>query len=184
MRTSSGCDTDPLVSGNEAIGLLQRDAKTLHLAFRGPLTSRHYVQELQDGIDRSEQTDFAVGVFDCDNLKGINDRYGHEKGDEYLKAASRLICSVFKYSPVFRIGGDEFAAILRNEDFLNRIALADEFYRESDKINAAAHNEWERVHTSMGIVTFDPLIDRAVSDTLRRADKVMYENKRGGKRRT
>jgi hypothetical protein len=41
MRTSSGCDTDPLVSGNEAIGLLQRDAKTLHLAFRGPLTSRH-----------------------------------------------------------------------------------------------------------------------------------------------
>jgi len=43
MRTSSGCDTDPLVSGNEAIGLLQRDAKTLHLAFRGPLTSRHYI---------------------------------------------------------------------------------------------------------------------------------------------
>jgi diguanylate cyclase (GGDEF)-like protein len=161
--------------------LATRDSLT---GIRNKAAFTSYVQELQDGIDRSEQTDFAVGVFDCDNLKGINDRYGHEKGDEYLKAASRLICSVFKYSPVFRIGGDEFAAILRNEDFLNRIALADEFYRESDKINAAAHNEWERVHTSMGIVTFDPLIDRAVSDTLRRADKVMYENKRGGKRRT
>jgi diguanylate cyclase (GGDEF)-like protein len=161
--------------------LATRDSLT---GIRNKAAFTSYVQELQDGIDRSEQIDFAVGVFDCDNLKGINDRYGHEKGDEYLKAASRLICSVFKYSPVFRIGGDEFAAILRNEDFLNRIALADEFYRESDKINAAAHNEWERVHTSMGIVTFDPLIDRAVSDTLRRADKVMYENKRGGKRRT
>ena len=43
MRTNSGRDSDTLVFGNEARGLIQRDAKTMHLAFRGLLTSRHYI---------------------------------------------------------------------------------------------------------------------------------------------
>jgi GNAT superfamily N-acetyltransferase len=45
MRTNSGRDSDTLVFGNEARGLIQRDAKTMHLAPRGHLTSRHYVDE-------------------------------------------------------------------------------------------------------------------------------------------
>ena len=61
-----------------------------------------------------------MGVFDCDNLKQINDQNGHDKGDIYIRAASQLICRVFAHSPVFRIGGDEFAVVLQNEDFINR----------------------------------------------------------------
>ena len=158
--------------------LATRDSLT---GIRNKAAFASYVQELQDGIDHSEQTQFAVGVFDCDDLKGINDRYGHDKGDEYLKAASRLICAVFRHSAVFRVGGDEFAAVLLNEDYERRAGLTDLFYSESDKINSSVENEWERVHTAMGIATFDPRIDRSVSDTVRRADKIMYEHKRGGK---
>jgi GGDEF domain-containing protein len=54
-------------------------------------------------------------MFDLNDLKHINDRYGHERGDEYIVNCCRLICQVFKHSPVFRIGGDEFVALLRGE---------------------------------------------------------------------
>ena len=44
------------------------------------------------GDDDGDAPVFAVGVFDCDNLKLVNDQYGHDKGDVYLKTACRLIC--------------------------------------------------------------------------------------------
>lgn len=78
-----------------------------------------YIRDMQDRMDVSkEKLEFAVAVFDCDNLKSINENYGHEKGDLYLKTASRLICRIFAMSPVFRIGGDEFSVILQDVDFL------------------------------------------------------------------
>ena len=68
MRTNSGHDADPLVSGNEATGLIQRDAKIVHLARRGLLSSRHYVSfdRYQSGLlfkviaDRSERDSVIV----------------------------------------------------------------------------------------------------------------------------
>ena len=137
-----------------------------------------YIETLQDRIDHEERFDFAVGVFDCNNLKQINDRHGHDKGDEYLKAASRLICRVFQHSPVFRIGGDEFAVILENDDFQNRDALMREFEEKQKESCAAAQSEWDEVRVAIGIAVYDPSHDRSVTETARRADKIMYENKR------
>ena len=52
----------------------------------------YYVREMQDQMDeQAEKMEFAIGVFDCDNLKAINDSYGHDKGDMYLKNACNLI---------------------------------------------------------------------------------------------
>ena len=140
-----------------------------------------YIASLQDQIDRGERPEFAVGMFDCDNLKTVNDQNGHDKGDEYLKAASRLICRIFQHSPVFRIGGDEFAVILQNEDFANRFTLAAKFDKTRKEICAAAEHDWEEVHVAMGIAAYEPQSDADVSDTVRRADKIMYENKRRAK---
>ncbi|MBO4429670.1 MAG: diguanylate cyclase [Clostridia bacterium] len=142
-----------------------------------------YIDDLQTQFDKDPKNmEFAVGVFDCDDLKSINDRYGHDKGDVYLKTASRLICRIFHHSPVFRIGGDEFSIILRNEDYEKRDDLVDEFEKASFNINDATNNVWEQVHISMGIAVYDPENDRAVIDVVRRADKVMYENKRERKK--
>ena len=156
--------------------------------FVDPLTSVRnrgafddFVQGLQDRVDNGERLEIAIGVFDCDNLKTVNDKYGHDKGNEYLKAASRLICRVFQHSPVFRIGGDEFVAVLQNEDFENRVDLIDRFDIEQAKVNAQVANPWEEVHVSLGVAVYNPGLDNAVSDTARRADKAMYENKRIGK---
>ncbi|MCR5294686.1 MAG: diguanylate cyclase [Lachnospiraceae bacterium] len=137
------------------------------------------IQELQDQRDLpGEEPVFGVGVFDCDNLKTINDRYGHDKGDEYLKAASGLICRVFSRSPVYRIGGDEFAVILEGEDYENREELLRQFEEAQKEICKKAENEWQKVSVTAGIAVFDPEQDLYVIDTMRRADKMMYHNKR------
>ena len=132
-------------------------------------------------MDQNEALEFAIGVFDCDNLKKINDQFGHDKGDIYIKAASRLICTVFKHSPVFRIGGDEFAVVLQNEDFRNREELVKQFERERKELCASSENRWEEPRVAIGIAVYDPAFDESVTDTVHRADKTMYENKRTGK---
>ena len=99
-----------------------------------------------------------------------------------LFRSSRVICRVFQHSPVFRIGGDEFSVILRNEDYQNRQALVRQLERMKAEITAATENKWEQVHMSMGIAVYDPQDDRTVNDVARRADEIMYENKRSRKK--
>ncbi|MCR4839740.1 MAG: diguanylate cyclase [Eubacterium sp.] len=55
-----------------------------------------YTQRLQKRLDKTGSFDFAIGMFDCDNLKRVNDVYGHDKGDVYLKGASRLLCHGYR----------------------------------------------------------------------------------------
>lgn len=144
---------------------------------KGAYTS--YIEGMQKRMDEADGREmaFAVAVFDCDNLKQINDRYGHEKGDIYLKTASRLICNVFQHSTVFRIGGDEFSVILQNADYQNREALARQFRESMAEISASARHDWEEAHIAMGIAIYEPQRDHSVNDVIRRADESMYENK-------
>ena len=142
------------------------------------------VEELQEQMDRKAPAMcFAIGVFDCDGLKTVNDRYGHDKGDVYLKTACRLICRVFQHSPVYRIGGDEFAVILREEDYRNRDELARRFRQSAEEISASASSDWDEIHMAMGFAVFEPDSDLYVIDTVRRADKNMYADKREHKDR-
>ena len=136
-----------------------------------------YTKELQAELDRGDSPVFAIAVFDCDNLKKINDEFGHDKGDVYLITSSRLISRIFKYSPVFRTGGDEFVAILHGEDYENREKLLELFTKTQDKIKKTEGNPWKMVSVSVGIAPYDPKNDTSVADTTRRADKLMYEDK-------
>ena len=61
-----------------------------------------------------------VIVLDMNYLKEANDRYGHDVGNKLIRAAAQTISDVFKRSPVFRIGGDEFLIILQNRDLAER----------------------------------------------------------------
>lgn len=137
-----------------------------------------YAEGLKKKIAQGEITEAAVGMFDCNDLKVINDKYGHEKGDVYLKTATRLICRIFQHSPVFRIGGDEFVVILTGEDYAKREELANQFEADRRDACAVAENPWEQVHVAVGIAVYDPNVDQSIDDTLKRADELMYENKR------
>ena len=85
---------------------------------------------------------------------------------------------MFQHSPVFRIGGDEFSVILQNEDYDNREALIAAFFEGAEETCGTKENPWEQIHVAMGVAVYDPEKDAAVIDTVRRADKLMYENKK------
>ena len=135
-----------------------------------------------DKAIREAETDkkpvFSLVMFDCNELKEINDKYGHEFGDIYLQKACSMICRVFAHSPVFRLGGDEFAALLSGHDHENRYDLLKEFDVKVDAYNAIAQNPWEKISVAKGIAEYNPTLDRTVDQVLGRADKQMYEEKR------
>ena len=126
--------------------------------------------------------EFAVCIFDCNNLKLVNDRYGHDKGDLYLKGVCAVICETFDHSPVFRIGGDEFVAVLQNADFQDREALVRRFDERCAATRKPEAPAWEQLDVARGLAVYDPKSDHAVEDVVRRADKLMYENKRKQKK--
>lgn len=137
-----------------------------------------YILHLKERIKKKDVVEFGICMFDCDNLKVINDKYGHEKGDVYLKTAAKAICEVFQHSPVFRIGGDEFTLILLNEDFKNRTELINFFKVNCNTVNEQAKNDWEQIHISIGCAISELSNMASVDDVLRKADQLMYENKR------
>ena len=183
--------------GRDEVGTLTRTFKKLtahlksyisdlnDLAYADALTSVHnkgafdlYMKDIQTSMDEEEtKPEFAVCIFDCNGLKAVNDQNGHDKGDLYLKEASKIICEVFRRSPVFRTGGDEFAAILMNDDYANRDALLRTFDETCAGKRKESHSRWEQVDVARGMAVFDPNEDTSVNDVVRRADKLMYENK-------
>lgn len=135
----------------------------------------HELEEKVQGDlnDNSKVVPFAIVICDINNLKNINDTLGHKAGDEYICAASRLICNVFTHSPVFRIGGDEFAVFMSASDYDNREMLFD---RLSDQVHDNLKKGSGPV-VAAGIAVYDPDKDRRVSDVFERADNMMYEEK-------
>ena len=128
--------------------------------------------KLNKQIQSGENVKFAIALCDVNGLKTVNDTLGHIAGDEYIRSASRLVCQTFAHSPVFRIGGDEFVAILRGSDFENRERLEKKF-TEAVKENVDQH----KVVVACGISVFDKEHDKDVSSVFERADALMYKNK-------
>jgi diguanylate cyclase (GGDEF)-like protein len=113
------------------------------------------------------------------DLKTINDTYGHEKGDVSIKNLCQYICRVFKHSPVFRVGGDEFIVVLEHTDFMDRKVLIETLREEFRKSTDDATLEpWEKVSAAVGYAVYDPETDSNANSVLKRADAAMYGNKR------
>jgi diguanylate cyclase (GGDEF)-like protein len=188
--------------GHDEVGILTRTFSQLishlkiyisdlnSLAYADALTSVRnkgafdiYVKKLQAELDDySGNHEFAIAFFDCDDLKEINDKYGHDKGNLYLKNTCKLICEVFRHSPVFRLGGDEFAAIMQNEDYRDKLELMRQFEQKSADTCVMNKDPWDQVRAAMGIAVYDSRIDVSAEDVVRRADKLMYDNKREHKK--
>ena len=124
---------------------------------------------INQAIDRGEKIEFAVVVCDVNDLKYVNDNFGHEHGDVFIKSACEIICTTFDHSPIFRVGGDEFVAILEGDDYEHREELVGKLRALSEE-----HNRTQQVVISCGLATFDPAIDNAFPAIFRRADQEMY----------
>ena len=127
-------------------------------------------ERLNAQISEDPKKEFAVVLLDVNDLKKINDTDGHNAGDQYLRDACRIVCNVFSHSPVFRIGGDEFAVISQGED-----------YARIDELVKVMHDRNEAGLKNGGIVIACGMARRGeestVAQVFERADQRMYENK-------
>ena len=130
------------------------------------------------------KTDFTLIVMDLNGLKRVNDNYGHEKGDTYIKNAAEIIRSVFGEKDSFRIGGDEFAAVLgsRSDEEIN--ALIEQLNSAMSDFNKGKTEIYDQVHIAVGGSSYRKGEDEDTSDVFRRADSAMYEDKKRKKAKT
>ncbi len=126
-----------------------------------------------------EINNFGVIVCDLNNLKTLNDVYGHNIGDLAILAASREICVTFSMFDVFRVGGDEFIVITKNypKEFV------EDLVQEINKLTIPLETPLgeKLISISAGVSFYDKAKDENVDDIIHRADKDMYRNKRTNK---
>ena len=153
----------------DALDMANRDAMT------GVKNKRAFAQaesEMDEKIGQQEQQPFAVVVCDLNGLKLVNDTLGHKEGDDFIRDTCAIICDVFSHSPVFRIGGDEFAVILQDRDYERRDELTAQL---AEALDGRRHQGIRPL--AFGISEFDPESDMRLQDVFERADKLMYRNK-------
>lgn len=125
----------------------------------------------------------TVIMFDVNNLKYINDTFGHEAGDTVLKAFADVMRSCIPAGNFLgRSGGDEFLAIIHNNDE-NRIkAIIDDINYQINEYNKHSGNEY-KLSVASGYALSDETDSKTYREMNRLADKRMYENKRNMKER-
>ena len=130
-------------------------------------------KELRRNIEENGSEAFGIVIFDLNDLKLTNDTQGHKAGDELIKSACRMICKAFSHSPVFRIGGDEFVAILTGQDFDDRTGLVTVLKKQiEDNLNIG-----EGPVLAVGLAEYQPYKDKCIEDVFNRADNRMYDDK-------
>ena len=153
--------------------LIQAEEKAMIDALTGVKSKYAYMEaeaQLDHQIETQSQPPFAVVVLDVNDLKKVNDTSGHQVGDQYLREACRMICQTFKHSPVFRVGGDEFAVIAQGHDYEH----IDQLIRGIEELNRESTRPGGAV-VACGMARFTD--DTSVDSVFRRADMDMYANK-------
>ena len=122
---------------------------------------------------------FGIAMIDLNNLKKINDNFGHEEGNYAIKKLCEIVCNTFVHSPVFRIGGDEFVVILKGSDYAIVYSLIANFKHELFMLEKNENlKQWEKVSAAIGYAEYESIKDASVTDVFKRADQKMYEDKK------
>ena len=160
---------------DEMTALAHKDGLT---GLRNKVAYDKEVIRLKDGLEKGKN-DFGIAMIDLNDLKKINDSFGHDKGNIAIKKLCSIVCDIYDHSPVFRIGGDEFVVILERTD-LEKSAELEEIFNQhiADLQKNLELSSWERVSAAIGVARFNPILDMSVEDVFKRADNLMYENKR------
>ncbi len=148
------------------------------------LPNRHFFNTyLESAIQQARDSGAMIGVMfiDLDNFKIVNDTLGHRSGDLLLKEASqRIEQTLGEAEKIFRIGGDEFAIVIKDvQDIAQAEAIAKEIIRDLHQ-PFDLHNNEIYVGASIGI-SFFPTQAGDLSSLLSNADAAMYHAKSLGK---
>jgi diguanylate cyclase (GGDEF)-like protein/PAS domain S-box-containing protein len=181
----------PLPDGQQAMTVLALDMSavrelhhklevmTITDALTGLLNRRGFMQALQAAIARNQRTGrlSALLFLDLDGFKQINDKFGHDRGDEALRwVSAQLQICLRPYDRLARIGGDEFTVIIEGVQGRDDVAaVAEKLVKQ-----VAADQDSFALGASIGIACL-PESGDSVEEIMRAADSAMYEAKHRGK---
>jgi diguanylate cyclase (GGDEF)-like protein/PAS domain S-box-containing protein len=179
LRAASGEITGCIGAGIDITDRKKSEDQIRHQATHDALTGlanyREFVDTLEREVPRAERIkrSFAVLLLDLDDLKAINDKFGHLAGNRALKRLSGIIKDHSRETDLAaRYGGDEFALVLIDADpgMANRIA---------QRVETALRNEREQplLSVSIGISVY-PENGRTASELLEAADRQLYKRKK------
>jgi diguanylate cyclase (GGDEF)-like protein len=189
-------DSTPLVlTGvvNEGRIIMIRDITDRHIqqlsleamAFHDPLTRlanrRKFQEEVERGIERSDENreSLAILYFDLNRFKDVNDKLGHEVGDELLKYVAARVASILRKPDILaRLGGDEFAILIHNCDE-NGVDLVVERLLDNVQRPFKVGDATLVADLSIG-AAFYPKDGKNLTELLRHADMEMYNAKQNG----
>lgn len=160
-----------------ALNRLDMNKKIRYLGFHDHLTglyNRHFLNEEIDRIDTKRQLPISVIIGDLNGLKLINDVFGHEEGDEFLKKASLLLKSCLREEDILgRWGGDEFMILLPQTSEQE----ADEIMNRIKYKTKKTHKDKRPISVALGRATKDIDFKKSFSKIIEKADYRMYKNK-------
>lgn len=142
--------------------------------------NRNAYENMLKALEKQEHQMLAANVvmFDVNDMKYINDNFGHEKGDEALRLCYRCICEVFgKMGKCYRIGGDEFV-VLSGMNYELEHAVE----RFERLIDTKKENLDFPFSIAVGYARYDPQKDENFRNTIRRSDEMMYLDKKRKKK--
>jgi len=163
-----------------AINREKAAARTDHLT--GVANSKAFFEMTQLEIQRCrrDQKPLSVAFLDCDNFKEVNDRFGHAKGDEFLRQVANTLKKDLRTTDILaRVGGDEFAMVLPDADAQDANTI---FVRLRNSLDDAMRARGFIVTMSVGVASFSTP-PKEVKDLVAQADKFMYAVKKHGKNR-
>ena len=158
-------------------------------AARDPLTGLHNRRLFDEQQSRWDEEDRASGharaalFFDIDRFKDINDRFGHDVGDQVIRLAARAAEQALrKHDLIFRYGGEEFVCILPGSTLRAGLAAAERLRANFERMAATVGGHPVRATLSVGVSASSgrqPAATRLVAE----ADRLMYQAKQSGRNR-
>jgi len=173
------------------ITLAQRVVELERMALLDPLTAvgnRRYLEmQLASRFDLLQRNDWSFGILfvDIDHFKKINDRHGHDAGDRVLKMIARTMQnSLRSYDLVGRWGGEEFLAIVTNVEAPQLVAVANKLRLLVGHSRLQLEDTGEILQVTVSIGATLAKAEDSLESLVKRADRLMYLSKEGGRNRT
>jgi diguanylate cyclase (GGDEF)-like protein len=141
------------------------------------------ILELEIKKSTRYQRTFSILMIDADNLKEINDRYGHEAGDRLIKAMANTIQGCMRESDILaRYGGDEFIALLPETDLQHALEAGERIRTAVENTAFDMNGQQIKSTVSIGIASFPHQAGNTI-ELLRKTDRALYASKHAGRNR-